>query len=601
MARNKFDVDETLEKPFDKNQFIRIIRYIKPYKNKMLLALLIMVVSTLLSLFGPLILSQAIDEGMMNKDFKYLILMAIAFIAVTIGSSLCNSSRIAIMTRIGQNVIRDLRHDIFVHLQKLPFSYYDSRPHGKILSRVVNYVNSISDLLTNGVIQLIVDFLSLIFILGFMIFINPRLTLISLVGLPILVIVIFAMKKAQRRANQALSNKSSNLNAYLHESFTGIKTTQAFAREKKNIGIFSRLSEEFRRAWMRAVRINNALGPIVENVSNISVCAVYVIGISYLSGEIAVGEIIAFSSYISRFWAPISNIANFYNSMINAVAYLERIFETIDEPVVVNDVPNAIELPEVKGNITFENVTFSYDSSVNIIKNLSFKVNAGETIALVGATGAGKTTIVNLISRFYNVNEGRILIDGIDISKVTLKSLRKQMGIMLQDSFIFSGTILDNIKYGKLDATYEEVVEASKAVNAHSFIVNMEDGYDTQVNERGSRLSVGQRQLISFARTLLSDPKILILDEATSSIDTKTEKIVQRGLEALLKGRTSFVIAHRLSTIKNADKIMVIGNKGIIESGNHDELMYLKGDYYDLYTSQYKDVGYIAEASNGGN
>lgn len=587
MARNKYDIDEELERPFNRKHLVRILQYVKPYRGRMIISFIVMVAASLISLTGPLIFSQVIDVAIMNKDLGYLLLMAGAFIAMLAGTSICTSIRIALMTRIGQGIVKDMRRDIFIHLQKLPFSYYDSRPHGKILVRVVNYVNSISDLLSNGLVTLMVDLLSLFFIVGFMIAINPRLTLVSMSGLPILFIVVFLMKKAQRRANQKLSNKSSNLNAYLHESITGIKVTQAFSREEVNMGIFSRLSEEFRRAWMKAVRINNALWPIVDNISNLSINAVYFVGISYLYGSVGVGEIIAFTGYISRFWGPILNIANFYNAMINAMAYLERIFETIDEPVLVEDKPGAYELPDIKGEVEFVNVTFGYDDNVNIIENLNFKVSPGETIALVGETGAGKTTIINLICRFYNVNGGKILIDGHDIDGVTLGSLRKQMGIMLQDTFIFSGTILDNIRYGRLDATEEEVIEAAKAVNAHSFIMEMPDGYMTEVNERGTRLSAGQRQLISFARTLLSDPRILILDEATSSIDTKTEGIVQKGLENLLKGRTSFVIAHRLSTIKNADKIMVIGNKGIIESGNHNDLMKKQGEYYRLYTAQY--------------
>jgi len=588
MARNKYDIDEELERPFNRKHLIRILKYVKPYRGKMILSFIVMAAASLISLTGPLIFSQVIDGAIKNRDIGYLFLMAGAFVAMLLGSSICTSIRIAMMARIGQGIVKDMRRDLFVHLQKLPFTYYDSRPHGKILVRVVNYVNSISDLLSNGIVTLMVDLLSLFFILGFMIAINPRLTLVSMSGLPLMFVVIFLMKKAQRRANQQLSNKSSNLNAYLHESITGIKVTQAFSREEVNMGIFARLSEEFRRAWMRAVRINNALWPIVDNMSNLSINAVYFIGISYLYGSVGVGEIIAFTGYISRFWGPILNIANFYNAMINAMAYLERIFETIDEPVVVEDRPDAYELPPINGEVVFDNVTFGYDDNVNVLEKLSFRIAPGETVALVGETGAGKTTIVNLLCRFYNVKEGRILIDGHDISRVTLNSLRKNMGIMLQDTFIFSGTIMDNIRYGRLDASDEEVMEAARVVNAHNFIMEMPDGYMTEVNERGTRLSAGQRQLISFARTLLSDPRILILDEATSSIDTRTEEIVQQGLQNLLKGRTSFVIAHRLSTIKNADKIMVIGNKGIIEAGSHDELMKRKGEYYRLYTAQYE-------------
>ena len=331
---------------------------------------------------------------------------------------------------------------------------------------------------------------------------------------------------------------------------------------------------------------------MVDLISTVTTAFIYVVGVySIMGGKssgIEIGVIFAFTAYISRFWAPINTIASFYNSVLTAVSYLERIFETIDEPVLVKDEPGAKDMPSIKGNVTFEDVTFSYEEGEVILKNINFKVEQGQCIAIVGPTGAGKTTIVNLLSRFYNVDSGRVLVDGTDISRVRLNSLRRQMGVMMQDSFIFSGTIMDNIRYGNKDATDEEVIKAAKTVCAHDFIMNMENGYNTQVNERGSRLSAGQRQLISFARALLANPAILILDEATSSIDTETEIVLQEGLERLLKGRTSFIIAHRLSTIKNADRIMYIDKGGMQESGSHQELLDKKGLYYNLYMSQYQ-------------
>jgi len=306
------------------------------------------------------------------------------------------------------------------------------------------------------------------------------------------------------------------------------------------------------------------------------------------NGTMTVGILIAFIAYIGRFWGPINNIANTYNAIINNMAYLERIFETMDEEPTVKDMPGAFEMPKIKGLVEFKNVDFCYEDGQRILKGVNFKAKQGESIALVGPTGAGKTTIINLISRFYDLESGEVLIDGISVSSVELNSLRTQMGVMLQDSFIFSGTIMDNIRYGKLDATDEQVIAAAKAVRAHEFIITLGEGYATQVNERGSRLSVGQRQLVSFARALLADPRILILDEATSSIDTKTEMLLQKGLEELLKGRTSFIIAHRLSTIKNSDRIMYIDHGTIVESGSHDELMEAKGEYYELYMGQYR-------------
>jgi ATP-binding cassette subfamily B protein len=442
-------------------------------------------------------------------------------------------------------------------------------------------------LLSNGLINLITDLFSLFVILGFMFSINVRLTLLSMVGFPILAFVIFFIKNAQRKAWQTLSNKQSNMNAYIHESINGIKVTQAFSREEENRRIFRHVSESYRTSWMKAVKIQFLLWPSIENLSTLTVSFIYMMGISQIHNGVTVGALIAFVGYIGMFWTPLTNIGNFYNAIINATAYLERIFETMDEkPGVLGD-PNAVELPAIKGKVEFKNVVFGYEGEEKVLDNINFSVNPGETIALVGATGSGKTTIVSLISRFYNINSGKIEIDGVDIKTVTISSLRKQMGVMLQDPFIFSGTIMDNIRYGRLDATDEEVLEAAKAVQAHPFISRLKDGYQTEVNERGTRLSTGQRQLISFARALLADPKILILDEATSSIDTETELALQKGLERLLEGRTSFIIAHRLSTIQNATRILVIEKGRIIENGTHEELIYKKGHYWKLNISQH--------------
>lgn len=588
MARNKFDVDEELQKGFDWDQFKRMLGYVKPYKTDIAKAVLLMFSASLAALAGPYIVKISIDDMIPSKNIAGLFIMAAVFAAALYANALCLKHRIAIMSRLGQNVVYNIRKDIFTHIQKLPFSYYDSRPHGKILVRVVNYVNALSELLSNGLINLITDLFTLIVIIIFMFTMNVKLTLICLAGLPFMVLAIFLIKNNQRKSYQEYSRKQSNLNAYIHESICGIKVTQSFTREEENMKIFSELAYQNKNVWMKWVRYQFALWPIIENISVISVAAVFVVGISMIGNGMTVGKLVAFSAYIWRVWEPINNLGNFYNSIINAMAYLERIFETIDEKPLVDDAPDAYEMPEIKGEVTFGNVIFSYEEGSRILDDVSFEVEAGETVALVGPTGAGKTTIVNLLSRFYDIQEGCILIDGHDIRKVTLSSLRRQMGVMLQDTFIFSGTVLDNIRYGKLDATDEEVIEAAKAVCAHDFIMQLENGYKTEVNERGTRLSTGQRQLISFARALLANPRILILDEATSSIDTNTEKALQEGLQKLLEGRTSFVIAHRLSTIKNASKIMYIDNGKILEMGTHQELMAKRGAYWKLYTSQYK-------------
>lgn len=590
MARNKYDIDEIIEESYDIGQMKRLLKYVKPYRGQLALALFLMLSSSALTMLFPIFISEIMDTYIPEGNVRAIAVVTLISLVIVLYACVCIRFKIRITSRVGQSVVHKLRSDIFCHLQELPFSYYDERPHGKIQVRVVNYVNSLSDLLSNGIINTITDLCNLIFILLFMFALHVRLTLICLCGLPVLMAVIIFVKRRQRRAWQIQSNKQSNLTAYIAESINGIRVTQSFVREEENTSIFNRLSDGYRGSWMRAVKYNFIMWPCIDSISTVTTAFIYVIGIGWISGElygVTIGILIAFTSYISRFWEPINTLASFYNSLLTAIAYLERIFETIDEPVNVKDAPDAVPMPPIRGEVTFHDVCFSYEDNVQILNKVNFTANPGDTYAIVGPTGAGKSTIVNLISRFYNVDSGTILIDGTDISKVTLKSLRKQMGIMMQDSFIFSGTIMDNIRYGNLEATDEDVINAAKTVCAHDFIMEMENGYQTQVNERGSRLSAGQRQLISFARALLENPAILILDEATSSIDTETEILLQKGLNRLLEGRTSFIIAHRLSTIKNASCIMYVDQGNILEKGTHDELLALKGEYYKLFMSQY--------------
>ena len=599
MARNKFDVDERLESPFQLKHLLRAGKYIGKYKFQMIMALLLSAMSSVASLFIPKITEWVLDVAVPAKDVEGIVRMAVVVICVILTSIVFTVIRSRTMIHVSQGIIYDIRKDLFAHLQKLPFSYYDSRPAGKILVRVINYVNSVSDILSNGIINMILEIINLLFIVIFMYSTNALLATIIVAGLPFFIAVILILKPRQRRAWQEMSNKNSNYNAYLAESIEGVRVSQLFDRQEVNIGIMKRLATACRQAWIKAIYISNAVWLSSETMTQIVTTFLYIAGVYWMGGGemVSFGVILAMGQYVGRFWQPITNLANIYNSFVNNIAYLERIFETMDEPVVVDDAPNAVEMPDISGEVEFKDVTFAYEEGINILENVDLHVKAGESIALVGPTGAGKSTVVNLLCRFYNINGGKILLHGKDgsthdISEVTLHSLRSQLGIMLQDSFIFTGTLMDNIRYGRLDATDEEIYSAAKRVRAHDFISQMKEGYNTTVNERGGNLSQGQKQLVAFARTLLSDPAILILDEATSSIDTQTEKLLQEGINEMLKGRTSFIIAHRLSTIKNCDRILYIGNKGIMESGSHDELMAKKGLYYQLYTTQAQSQGH---------
>ncbi len=583
MARNKFDEDEEFEEKLNLKIIPRMLKWIKPYAWWMALACLIMLLASAISLISPYLTRLAIDKAIPDADYPLLIKISVFLLISTLIVRVLLAAKLRLMTRVAQKIILSIRKEVFTKLQSLPFTYFDSRPHGKILIRVVNYVNSLSDLLSNGVIQLISDLFTLVVIIGFMLAIDVRLTLVCMAVLPVLFIVLISMKKKQHEAWKQESYKRSNLTAYLSESLNGMKITQSFAREQVNQGIFNGLCDKCKTVWIRAVNINNIIWPLVDNLSTLGVALVYMAGIAWLGdgmgGTVTVGTLVAFAGYIWRFWNPIQNIGSFYNSMVTTGAYVERIFELLDESEDITDKPDARELPPIRGHVHFNHVNFSYEPGNPILKNVDFNITPGMTVAIVGPTGAGKTTIVNLLSRFYNPDDGQILIDGIDLQELKIKSIRKQVGVMLQDSFLFSGSIIDNIRYGRLDATDEECIKAAKIVQAHEFISAFPDGYNTKLTANGGGLSQGQKQLISFARVLLSDPRILILDEATSSVDTQTEKALQKGLDELLKGRTSFIIAHRLSTIRNADLIFFVDHGEIVERGTHKELMALKGQY----------------------
>lgn len=590
--------DEELKQSLNITIIRRLLSYLKPYMGAVIRTLLLMAAVIVVELFNPYMMKLGIDKYIAEGDWKNLFLIGGVMIIVNIVAVVCSRLRMLIMGRVSNSILLTIRQQLYSHIQKLSFSFFDSRPTGKILARIIGDVNSLNDVFANSVTSLVPELVKISAVVVIMMLMNYRLGLVALATLPFMLVTFFFISTVSRKRWQTHRKKSSNLNAFTHEDFSGIRVVQSFAAEQETSSTFLQLCNEWRDSFVRAVRINDFFWPTVEMSWGIGSILVFWFGASMIgTGTITPGLLVAFTSYVSMFWQPIMNISNFYNQLVTNMSGAERIFEILDIDPDIKDRQDAKPLPEIKGDVSFRNVTFGYDEGQQVLKDVSFDVSAGQTIALVGSTGAGKTTVANLISRFYEVTSGEVLIDGYNVNDVTLESLRNQIGVMPQDTFLFSTTIMENIRYGKLDATDEEVIEAAKAVSAHEFIMKFEKGYDTEVNERGTRLSAGQRQLIAFARALLADPRILILDEATASIDTHTERLVQQGIKKLLEGRTSFVIAHRLSTIRNADRIMVVEEGGIVESGTHEELIKLKGQYYNLYTSQFKFLNDEGEAS----
>lgn len=590
MAVNAIRQDEEQKEVLKKDTLIRLYKYLLNFKKELIIVSLIMLVTLLINMVSPLIMEMAVNVYVAAGDVVGLLKLGVGAILLFIIFALGTRERMLIMSRLSNQVLLMIREELYAHIQTLSFHFFDSRPTGKILARLIGDVNSLKDLLSDSVTKLIPDLLTVIGVATIMLVKNAYLAMAALLTLPLLAAGMFFIQVKAHKLWQIFRKKNSNLNAFVHEDLSGIRVIQSFAAENETRKDFYMLADEQRDSFHDAVRYADGFGPVVEITWGLGGFLLYFIGIRILGiGNVEIGTFLAFSTYLSMFWSPIRNLANFYNKLTTNLSAAERVFDILDTPAEIHDKQGAKALPNLKGEVEFAHVTFAYEDALEkkILEDVNFTVKPGETIALVGPTGAGKTTIVNLIGRFYEVTEGKILLDGYSIQDVTLQSLRSQMGIMTQDNFLFSGTIRDNIRYGRLDATDEEIEEAAKAVNAHEFIMELENGYETEISERGSRLSIGQRQLLAFARTMVSNPRILILDEATSSIDTHTERLVQQGIEKLLKGRTSFVIAHRLSTIRKADRIFVIDQKNIIEQGSHEELMQKKGAYYQLYESQF--------------
>jgi ABC-type multidrug transport system, ATPase and permease components len=591
MAVNSYKEDEKLNEVSKLKTLGRLFSYLLLHKASIFIVLLIMAYCVCVSLINPLIIESAIDNHISTGD--YVGLYRLAAIALVLNAILIIlvKARMYIMAKVCNKVLVTIRQQLYTHIQTLDFKFFDSRPTGKILARIIGDINSLKDVLSNSVTTLIPDFITICAVVGIMFVRNAKLATAALISIPLMVIGIMFIQMRSHKRWQIYRKKSSNLNAFVHEDLSGIRIIQSFTAENETRETFHTLVNEHQRSFMDAVLYADAFGSVIDFCWGLGNVSLWFTGIMILGVDaVTVGTLVAFGTYISMFWQPIMNLSNFYNQLITNISGAERIFEILDTNAEIVDAKSVTQMPEIIGTVDFEHVGFSYEEGTDVLNDINFHIKPGETIALVGPTGAGKTTIVNLISRFYDVQKGTIKIDGHDIKSVSIESLRQQMGIMTQDNFLFTGTIRENIAYGKLDATDEEIIAAAKAVHAHDFITKLPDGYDTKLEERGGGLSVGQKQLLAFARTMVSMPKILILDEATSSIDTKTELLVQEGIEALLKGRTSFVIAHRLSTIQKADRIFVIDNGGIVEEGNAMELMAKQGAYYKLYTAQLQDV-----------
>lgn len=586
MARHVYD-DEILGKAFDPRLARKAMVFILPYKKLLALAVATVLATSGIALVSPKLWKLAIDDGISKGDAQFLNKIALIYVGLFAVRWACQACQTLVVQRLGQSVLHDIRHKVFSHLQHLSLSFFDNREVGRIIARLTSDVDALNELLTSGTLAIIVDIAVVVGIIVILVKENVQLALITLSLVPIMFVVTSIFRAKMRLAYRDVRRKVATVTATVAENVSGVRVVKSFSREKENLRRFKQVNQDNRQAVLHAARIQAFFSPLIAVLTSCGACAVYWYGGSRIVADaLTIGVLVEFTGYMERFYAPIRDMSTLYQTMQGAMAGAERIFDILDTEQEIQDKPGATEMPPIRGDVVFGNVSFAYDETP-ILNNVSFTAKAGETIALVGPTGAGKTTIINLLGRQYDIKDGAVTIDGRDIRDVTMRSLRRQMGVVLQDAFLFPGSIKENIRYGRLDATDQEVEAAARTVGLHEFISELPEGYDTDVREGGSKLSSGQKQLVSFARALLADPRILILDEATSSVDTQTEALIQKALRTLLKGRTSFVIAHRLSTITEADQILVIDGGAIIESGRHHDLLEQGGLYKKLHDMQF--------------
>lgn len=586
-----YQQEETTEKRFDPQIACRILSYLRPCVKQLALSVVLVLVGSLISLIGPLVTRSAVDDYIMVGDMTGLNILVLAWLGILCANWFVSYWRMYTMSWIGQTVVHSIRKELFDHLMKLSFDYYDKVPVGKTITRFTSDVDSLNELLTGGVVTLVSESAVLIGIMGIMLSLDTRLALLCFTVIPVLVYLTTGFRAKIVSAERDERSKTSEMNAYLQENISGVRVVQAFCREGLNLKRFDKISRAVFDAAMRVVYLFSYFWPFVDMTAVVgTVVVLWYGGLQVAHGTLSLGTLVAFIAYVGQFFGPIRNLSQIYRMVQRAMAGGERIFRLLDTEISIKDKPDAIELPPIKGAVEFKDVYFAYEGDDHVIKGLNLSVRPGETIAIVGQTGAGKTSIINLLSRLYDVNAGSILVDGYDIRNVTLASLRRQVAVVLQEPFLFAGSIKDNLRYGRPEATDGEIYEVCRQLGIDDFIRKLPKGYDTEVGERGSKLSSGQRQLVSFARALLARPAILVLDEATASVDTYTERLIQEALRELLKGRTSFVIAHRLSTIQEANRIIVIDDGNVVEEGTHEQLIRARGRYYHLYMMQFSSM-----------